>query len=214
MKLDWQKKTVRHAMLALSLALTLSTGFSSEINAQTSEPTDRIDVAQFNADGELLRPADLEQWVFMGSSLGMGYNEAEFNADNPGMFQITTLEPTAYEYFLKHKKFAEGSLFALNFYSAKQRLANNRSGFVIGDLLGSELHMLDSERFADGHNFFSFQPGSQSAKVLPDGNACVSCHDENGAFQSTFAQFYPTIRHLLPAGVLDAALEVGTERLK
>ena len=29
-------------------------------------------------------------------------------------------------------------------------------------------------------------------------NACVQCHANDGAFDGTFAQFYPTIRHLIP----------------
>ena len=40
---------------------------------------------------------------------------------------------------------------------------------------------------------------------LPAGNDCVRCHVEHGAFEGTFAQFYPTLRPLIPKEALERA---------
>src|SRR5688572_10508361 len=64
--------------------------------AQQQKP---LEVARFTSDGKLQKPADLESWIFLGTSLGMGYNPGSFNAKNPGQFQVVLMEPNAYRYF-------------------------------------------------------------------------------------------------------------------
>ena len=121
--------TVTAALLATAMAATWQLNATTVKQAVVQPPAsaDRIDVARFDKDGEMIRPADLDQWVFLGTSLGMGYNEADFDASNPGMFQITLMEPTAYAYFMAHGDYAEGTMFVLNFYGSNQRLSTNRS---------------------------------------------------------------------------------------
>ncbi len=43
--------------------------------------------------------------------------------------------------------------------------------------------------------------GAQAAAV-PPGNPCVECHLRDGAFDGTFAQLYPAIRHKIPSALL------------
>lgn len=54
------------ALSSVVLALQLS-GASAK-----DAPAPALDVAKFTSDGRLVRPQDLESWVFVGSSLGMG----------------------------------------------------------------------------------------------------------------------------------------------
>ena len=58
-----------------------------------------VDVAKFDDEGNLVVPANLDEWVFIGSSLGMGYSQDNFDPDSPGMFQIARMEPEAYQIF-------------------------------------------------------------------------------------------------------------------
>ena len=44
---------------------------------------------------------------------------------------------------------------------------------------------------------YSDADGEGFSAMLPPGNACVQCHDQHGDFNSTFVQFYPTIRDLV-----------------
>jgi hypothetical protein len=50
---------------------------------------DSVNAAAFDDQDNLILPGDIDEWVFLGSSLGMGYSQAEFDSDSPGMFQIS-----------------------------------------------------------------------------------------------------------------------------
>ena len=169
-----------------------------------------IEVARFTTDGKLQKPADLDNWIFLGASLGMGYNPGSFNAANPGQFQVAMMEPNAYRYFVEHKSFAPGSMFLLAFYNAdKQPRSINQNGFTQADLTNFEIHLVDPARGKDqeGHVFYLFSANATEGNSVPPGNACVRCHVDHGAFNGTFSQFYPTIRPLIPKENLERALQ-------
>ena len=166
-----------------------------------------LDVAQYARNGDLRRPADLEAWQLLGVSLGMGYSDAEFDADNPGMFQVVLMEPAAYASFLESGSFADGSMFALMFYGTNKRFSINRVGFVQDELHNFEIHVKDAARYDEDRAFFIFDAGDKSASIVPPGSECVSCHQADGAFDGVFAQFYPAMRHLIPAENLKRALD-------
>src|SRR5262245_50486148 len=115
-----------------------------------------LEVAEFTASGELLRPANLDEWVFLGTSLGMGYNSVDFDPKNPGNLQVVLMEPKAFAHFKAHGNYADGSMFLLSFYAAEQRVSIDRAGFVQGELKNFEIHLLDRGRFAEGRAFYQF----------------------------------------------------------
>jgi hypothetical protein len=163
----------------------------------------RLDVAQLAEASDLLRPDNLDQWVFLGSSLGLGYDEAKSDPDSPGNFQVVLMEPKAYEYFKLNGKYADGSMFLLSIYGTQKHRSAERSGFSQQDLLNFEIHLIDRQRYTDGRAFFLYKKDDTRAKALPAGNVCVQCHVQNAAFGGTFAQFYPTIRQRLPVELRD-----------
>ena len=194
-------KTVHKTVLA---ALVTAAALATFAQDATTKP---LDVAQFNAAGKLLKPANLDEWVFLGTSLGMGYNPGSFNTARPGQFQVALIEPNAYRYFVKNRSFAPGSMLLLSFYDADtQSRSINQNGFTQADLTNFEIHLIDPARGADGRAFYTFQADATEGNLLPPGNACVRCHTQHGAFQGTFAQFYPTIRPLIPPEALARAL--------
>jgi hypothetical protein len=78
----------------------------------------------------------------------------------------------------------------------------NRTGqFQAGAATYVELHVRDKKRFVSGWGFFELQ-GNESAPVLPQTTNCYSCHQTNGAVETTFVQFYPT--------AMPIALRAGT----
>jgi len=112
--------------------------------AQTAATAKPIQIAQFTADGKLQKPADLDSWVFLGTSLGMGYNPGSFNAAHPGQFQVVLMEPNAYRHFVQNRSYAPGSMFLLSFYdSDKQQRSINQNGFTQADLTNYEIHLMD-----------------------------------------------------------------------
>ncbi len=168
--------------------------------ASAADAPKALPTAKFDAAGHLLRPANLDQWVFLGAGLGMDYNSKAFSADHPGPFQIVLMEPGAYAYFRQHRRYAEGTLLLLSFYDTQHGASIDRAGFVLGDLSNFEIHMIDHTRFAkEGRAFFTFGRNDTQSTALPIGSACVQCHQPNGAFDGSFAQFYPGIRERLAA---------------
>lgn len=194
--------------------LAVSTGilcFAIAALAQTTAPAEPIRLAQFTAAGKLQKPADLDSWVFLGTSLGMGYNPGSFNAAHPGQFQVVLMEPNAYRHFVKNRSYAPGSMFLLSFYdSDKQQRSINQNGFTQADLTNYEIHVIDpakGDKADKGHVFYVFDAKDTQGSALPAGNACVRCHVEHGAFDGTFAQFYPTLRPMIPKEALERAAQ-------
>jgi len=163
--------------------------------------TDAVNAATFDDDGKLIKPGDIDEWVFLGSSLGMGYSQAEFDPGSPGMFQIVRMEPQAYKAFVETGRFADGTMFALHFYGSQNEVSINRAGFVMGSLHFMEIHYKDSERFPDGFNFYTFNNDQTVAEEAPLPNECVTCHKKDGVYDGVFVQFYPTIHRFLPEDV-------------
>lgn len=178
-------------------ALALSAAFFGLKAAPGAQAPDSR-AAQFAEDGALIIPDNLDEWVFLGSSLGMGYSQQSFNPDSPGMFQIVRMEPGAYRAFMRDGVFPEGAMFLLSFYESANQISINRSGFVMGEPMGFEIHLKDKARFPEtGFNFYTFGPGDVSAPEVPLPNDCVECHARDGAFDGVFTQFYPSARERL-----------------
>ena len=155
----------------------------------------------FDDQDRLIVPDNFDEWIFLGSSLGMGYSQAEFDPDSPGMFQIVRMEPQAYVAFLETGEFVDGTMFALHFYGSENKISVNRSGFVMSDLHLAEIHLKDSKRFPDGFNFYNINNGQTVTEAIPLPNDCVACHKRDGAYDGVFVQFYPVIRDRLPGGL-------------
>jgi hypothetical protein len=167
-------------------------------SAQAPEGRENLDVAEYNAVGELVFPADADQWIHLGSSLGHGYAEgAAFAPEDPGTFHITLIEPAAYRHLLEHKQYADGTMLLLSFYNTGSAPEPELNGFVQGSLAAREIHVIDRTRFAEGRGFFLFGQGVSASSVVPAPNECLTCHAEHARFDGTFSQFYPPIRDLV-----------------
>jgi Cytochrome P460 len=197
--------TARTAVLAL-VASAVASGTAVLAADQAAAPA-QLQVARLSSEGKLQKPGDLANWIFLGASLGMGYNPGSFNAAHPGQFQVAMMEPSAYRYFTEHGSYAPGSMFLLAFYNADvQPRSINQNGFTQADLTNFEIHLVDPKN-QDGHSFYLFGAESGEGSPVPPKSACVTCHTNHGAFNGTFAQFYPTIRPLIPKDALERALQ-------
>jgi len=196
----------RIAALTAVAAGTLALALAALGQDATQATTDSLHIAQLTPKGKLQKPADLDSWIFLGTSLGMGYNPGSFNAARPGQFQVVLMEPNAYRYFVKNGSYAPGSMFLLSFYDADtQKRSINQNGFTQADLTNFEIHLIDPARGQDGRAFYVFDADDKEGNALPAGNNCVRCHTQHGAFAGTFAQFYPTLRPFIPKEALERA---------
>lgn len=187
-------RRIRHIAAGLAACLI------SIASADDGEPR-AVDVARFTEQGALVVPQDMDRWVFLGSSLGMGYSQADFDPDSPGMFQVARMEPRAYEAFVETGRFVDGTMIALHFFGSQNEISINRSGFVMDDLHFAEIHYKDSKRFPDGFNFYNVENGATTAEEIELPNDCVACHKRDGAYDGVFVQFYPVIHEHLPPAV-------------
>jgi hypothetical protein len=66
----------------------------------------------------------------------------------------------------------------------------NLAGHYQGDLEAVEAHV----KKADGQwAFYGFGKNTKPARLIPKDASCYSCHEQHGAVDTTFVQFYPTL---------------------
>jgi hypothetical protein len=97
-------------------------------------------------------------------------------------------------------------MFLLSFYDADtQPRSINRNGFTQAELTNYEIHLIGAQGGSARHAFYMFGANSTAGQPLPADNACQRCHIDHGAFDGTFAQFYPTLRPRIPKDLLEKA---------
>jgi Cytochrome P460 len=149
---------------------------------------------RFNEKGELLRPADFREWVFLTSGLGMTYGP---NSTAPGQapsFDNVFVNPKAYRAFMKSGKWPDGTYFILEVRRGEENVSINAGGRTQGAHVALEASVKDSKRYADGWAYFSFDSPSglkDSAAPFARTANCYGCHRAHGAVEWTFTQFYP-----------------------
>ncbi len=145
----------------------------------------------YNIEGALLRPPGVERWILVGASLGLGYSDA--TDEGPGMFHRVYLEPSAYDHYLRTRRFRDGTMLALSIRRPSHRVPPSRAGWTEGELAALELAVKDPGRFPGGWAYFDFGRDAATARALP-ASRCQACHAEHAAIDNVFAQFYPQLR--------------------
>lgn len=158
---------------------------------------------RYDGNGDLYLPDDLYEWILVGSSIGLGYNEdaaAPAAGEAPGIFHNVLMEPSSYRHYAETGEFQEGSMFALMMYTPGEQAAPREGGFYEDRFVAMEISVKDSVRFEDGWGFTNFviedEVPSETGAALPAGNGCFQCHTEHAANDHVFTQFYPAFRRL------------------
>lgn len=149
----------------------------------------------YTTDGRLIPPEGYYQWVFVTSDLGMSYNE-ESGPDNQPPFSNVFVNPAAYRSFLKTGTWPDKTVLVKEFRpSATDGSINHHGYFQSGKALGVLVHVKDVKHFKGGWAFFAFGGDvlDKPARQIPTSADCYSCHEANGAVDTTFVQFYPTL---------------------
>jgi hypothetical protein len=154
---------------------------------------------------DLVRPLDYREWPFIGSGLGLTYDEAPAAASSP-VFTNVFVNPPSYRAFMQSGVWPDGTVFVLEFRGSATDAAPNTGGRFQRDLLALEAEVKDA-RFPDGWAFFDFGRATALADAAAPlaGEAaapCVECHTQHTAVERTFVQFYPTL--------LEVARRLGT----
>jgi len=147
----------------------------------------------YTADGNLKFPANYREWVYLTSGVDMSYSPNM--STNHSMFDNVFVNPEAYKAFLGTGTWPDKTMLVLEARVAGTKGSINKTGhYQTGEIMGREVHVKDTARFGSTANwaFFNGEDGV-TGKLLPKEMECYSCHEQHGAVDTTFVQFYPTL---------------------
>jgi hypothetical protein len=170
------------------LALALIAAAAALIGA---DPPQAADGPQYTKEGKLARPANYREWIFLSSGLGMTYGPLASPGDP--RFDNVFVNRAAYRGFLETGRWPDQTVLVLEVRASQSKGSINQDGHFQGDAVGVEVHVKDEKRFPGKWAFFGFREGDQASTAIPATAGCYSCHQQNGAVDTTFVQFYPTL---------------------
>ena len=154
-------------------------------------PDNKMPKPQYDAKGELVRPADYREWMFLSAGFGMNYSPEPGSHE---MFTNVFVQRWAYDEFVNSGKWPEQTAFVIDERDAASRSSINQKGHYQTDLMGLAVEVKDSSHNPDKWAYYGFNADGKTAGAMPHGNACWSCHDAHAAVEHTFVQFYPTLK--------------------
>ena len=146
---------------------------------------------RYTAEGKLLRPEDYREWVFLSSGLGMTYGP--LSREGSPRFDNVFASPAAYRRFLETGRWPDKTMLVLEVRDSESKGSINQAGHFQTGVAGVEVHVKDEKRFPGSWAFFGFEEGTAAATAVPTTATCYSCHEQHGAVDTTFVQFYPTL---------------------
>src|SRR5262245_25875502 len=133
---------------------------------------------QFEGTDTLLRPDGYREWVFVGSSLGLRYDEGKKQADQLE-YKNVYIDPAAYRAYKETGVFPEGTALVLETAVGEEKQEPGLRGSFQKEFSGLSAAVKDKGRFPDGWAYFSFAdgPGRLKSKAQPAKKAaCYDCH--------------------------------------
>jgi hypothetical protein len=179
---------------AFALLMCSVVGGLTVVRMMAGERAPDPDAPRYTADGQMLRPQNYREWIYLTSGLGMTYGPIQSAArDREPMFDNVFASRAAYKAFLNTGRWPDKTVLILEVRSSESKGSINQGGHYQSDAMAMEAHVKDEERFPGKWAFFPFHKNDDTAKVIPAKADCYSCHQEHGAVDTTFVQFYPTL---------------------
>jgi hypothetical protein len=174
----------------LWVAVAVAGNFALAQQRPVTTATTRV-MPRYDANRNLLLPSDYRQWIAIGSSLGLSYNEA---VRGHQMFNTTLMEPSAYRHFVETGEFRDGTMFALVLQGVGTNAAPARQGQFASEVHAVEMAVKDTSRVAEAWAYYDFggpmSGGYRSSAAPQPKNGCYACHVEHAARDNVFMQFY------------------------
>jgi Cytochrome P460 len=149
----------------------------------------------YTKDGKLMFPADYRNWTFVTSGVGMTYGPAGTrDAQGNPMFDNVFANTASYRQFLKTGSWPDKTQLVLEIRNSDSKASINKDGHFQTKTVAVEVHVKDASK--GGWAFYGFRPGASSSEMTPKTADCYSCHERNGAVDTTFVQFYPTLQEV------------------
>ncbi len=146
----------------------------------------------YTDDGRLVFPTNYREWIYLTTGMDMDYNPDPAMADH-SMFDNVFVNPEAYKAFVATGTWPDKTMLVLEGRMAANKGSINKKGhFQTDDVMMRSVHVKDEARFPGKWAFFG-EDGDKPSKQIPTKAACYSCHQDHGAVDTTFVQFYPTL---------------------
>ena len=197
---------MRYRTALVLTGITLLGGIAGALAATPSDYPDVKIGPKFTASGELRIPQGFRKWVFIGAPLtphGLNNNQAGFPE-----FHNVYVEPAAYDHYVAHGEWPEGTMMVKELQLTKQgtfpdgsRTEASGRGYFPGVVNGMDVSVKDSRRFPDteGWGFFNFghqaAPYAEVAQEAPV-SACAGCHMASAHEDMVFIDFYQLVKPL------------------
>jgi len=176
------------------MRLLLLIGISALLVAQESPniASNASNAPVYTADGKLVFPANYREWIYLTTGIDMDYNPDLAMMDH-SMFDNVFVNQEAYKAFVATGTWPDKTVLVLETRMAASKGSINKKGhYQTAEIMTRSIHIKDEARFPGKWAFFGFG-GDNSAKQIPTSAPCYSCHQEHGAVDTTFVQFYPTL---------------------
>ena len=185
------KFTIRVVVLCLLAgALALILGIHSPKTAMAADSA----APAYTKNGDLVPPTNYRDWTYLTTGIDMSYAPKPPGMQDHSTFDNLFVNPAAYRSFLDTGTWPDKTVLVLEARDARTKGSINQSGhFQAGGVMDLEFHVKDEARFPGKWAFFSFDPNSGNATLIPQKADCYTCHAAHAAVDTTFVQFYPTL---------------------
>jgi len=149
---------------------------------------------QYASKAVLKAPTNYRDWYFVGSNLGISYSE---NATKDPNFKNIYIPRAAADTFKKTGIFPEKTMLVMEVYQPTKDASPAKQGQFEGKFIGIEVAAKDKDAVSEGWAYYNFIGDNGERKPTAKANpkqACWSCHNEHGAKDNVFVQFYPRLR--------------------
>src|SRR6185369_113334 len=127
--------------------------------AVAAAPEPSTDKPQYNKAGELLRPENYREWIFLSSGFGMNYSSAP---DSHDMFTNVFVPQWAYKQFMKSGAWPDKTTFVVEERMAQSTGSINKHGNFQVDSTGIGVEVKDSA-LRDKWAYYNFDDNKTAA---------------------------------------------------
>lgn len=148
----------------------------------------------YDKSGNMLPPANYREWIYLTSGMDMSYTPKAAEMADMSMFDNVFVNPEAYRSFVATGTWPDKTVMILEGRQANSKGSINQRGhYQAVGVMDFEVHVKDEARFPGKWAFFSFDAPDKNGTLIPEKAPCYSCHQQHGAVDTTFVQFYPTL---------------------
>jgi hypothetical protein len=148
---------------------------------------------QYSSKAVLKTPANYRDWYFIGSNFGISYSDTS----KESFFKNMYIPRSAADAFKKSGVFPEKTMVVMEVYKPTSDASPAKQGQFEGKFVGIEVAVKDKDAVDEGWAYYNFIGANGEAKSTAQASAkkaCWSCHNEHGAKDNVFVQFYPRLR--------------------